>query len=169
MTMADERVRRAVIAFLAREIDEDALRASGWAPPVGTRWYATYSGGHRDQPYKQSGPSGVFTRHRGDHPECLYRLDDRGGWALDTATGEWQPSDAPVRLWELEGLGAEEVEALYALDDWGGWYFDYRKGSWEPTASPQARYYLAELDLHEIDPTEAAKVAAALGLPSLLD
>jgi hypothetical protein len=158
-----------VVAFLAREIDEGGLRSRGWAPEVGaTLWYATYAGGHRDQPYRMSGPSGVFTRHRGDHPESLYRLDDDGGWVFDLPAGEWQPDDAPVRLYELGRLSPEEVDALYELDDWGAWYFDYRIGDWALADAPRASYYLAELDLHEVDRTEAAKVATALGVASAI-
>lgn len=167
--VAGKRVRRDVVAFLAREIDERDLRAGGWAPEVGiARWYAAYAGGHRDQPYRVSGPSEVFYRHRGDHSEALYRLDDDGGWALDLPTGDWQPHDAPVRLFELGRLSPEEVDALYELDDWGAWYFDYRIGDWERAEAPRAAYYLAEVDLHEVDRTEAAKVATALGVPSVV-
>lgn len=164
---SEQRARRAVVAFLARELDEGGLRASGWQPRVGaTRWYATYTGGNPDRPYKMPGPGGAFTRHRGDHPERLYRLDDEGGWVLDPPAGAWCPHDAPVRLHELGRLSAEEVEALYRLDDWGGWYFDYREGRWERPPAPVVSYYLAELALHEVDRAEAARVAAALGAPS---
>ncbi len=110
----------------------------------------------------------MFYRHRGDHSEALYRLDDDGGWALDLPTGDWQPHDAPVRLFELGRLSPEEVDALYELDDWGAWYFDYRIGDWERAEAPRAAYYLAEVDLHEVDRTEAAKVATALGVPSVV-
>lgn len=166
-SIGEQRVRRAVVAFLARELDEAGLRASGWVPQVGAiRWYATYAGGNTNQPYKMPGPAGSFTRYRGDHAQALYRLDDGGGWAFDPSVGGWHPHDAPVRLHELGRLSAEEVEALYRLDDWGGWYFDYDVGRWERSAAPVLSYYLADLDLHEIDRTEATRVAAALGLPS---
>lgn len=162
----DDTVRRAVVAFLAREIDEDELRAAGWAPAVAeTRWFVSYAGGRLDSPYRMPGPSGPFTRFRGDRAAALYRLDGLGGWRLDPASGDWRSDDAPVRLHELAALGADEVEALYELDDWGGWYFDYAAGSWEPTESPQASYYLREVVLHEVDPREAARVAAELGHP----
>ena len=155
-----------VVAFLAREADEAALWASGWAPTLdGTRWYASYTGGRPNEPYRMPGPGGWFTRYRGDHPQLLYRLDDRGGWVLDAETAGWQPHDAPVRLHALEQLTAEEVEALYELDDWGGWYFDYGVGSWTPAEAPLRSYYLAEVVLDEVDANEAARVAAELGVP----
>lgn len=162
----DDDVRRSVIAFLAREIDLDQLRATGWAPAVGApRWFANYAGGRLNSPYRMGGPSGPFTRFRGDRAAALYRLDGDGGWRLDPASGEWQPDDAPARLHELARLEADELDALYELDDWGGWYFDYAMGSWEPTDSPSASYYLREVVLHEVEPREAARVAAELGHP----
>ncbi len=168
MSAGRTRTRQAVVAFLARELDEDALRASGWASTV-TRphWYATYRGGRRDNPYKMSGPSGRFTRYRGDHPDALYRLDGTGGWMLDPAAGAWRGDDAPVRLFELGELSQEEVKALFELDDWGSWYFDYQIGNWERTELPRASYYLAEVDLHEVDAREASRVARALGAPDI--
>lgn len=167
--MAERPARRAVVAFLAREIDEDQLRAAGWAPAGGpTRWFATYADGRVDTPYQMKGPAGYFTRFRGDRPAALYRLDEAGGWRLDPASGGWAPDDAPVRLAELGSLGPDEVEALYELDDWGGWYFDYVVGSWEETEAPRASYYLGDLALHEVDANEAAKVAKALGHPGAI-
>jgi hypothetical protein len=163
---ADDAVRRAVVAFLAREIDEDRLRAAGWVPAGGAaRWFANYAGGRMNSRYSMPGPGGPFTRFRGDRAAALYRLDERGGWRLDPESGEWRSDDAPVRLHELSRLAPGEVEALYELDDWGGWYFDYTTGSWEPTDSPSASYYLREVVLHEIEPREAARVAAELGHP----
>lgn len=154
------------MAFLARELDEEALRASGWVPAVTrTRWYATYGGGRRDQPYKMPGPSGPFTRFRGDRPVALYRLDATGGHTLDPITGDWRRHDGPVRLFELGELSEDEVEALFELDDWGSWYFDYDVGNWVRSPLPRASHYLADLDLHEIDPGEARRVATALGAP----
>ncbi|MBW3579526.1 MAG: hypothetical protein KY447_01560 [Actinobacteria bacterium] len=165
--MARRRIRPALVAFLAREADEEALWASGWEPSVeAPRWYAAYTGGRRNEPYRMPGPSGWFTRYRGDHPERLYRLDHEGGWVLDGDAGRWERHDAPVRLHVLEQLTAEEVEALYELDDWGGWYFDYAVGCWTKAESPSVSYYLAEVVLHEVDPPEAARVATALGCPS---
>lgn len=158
------------MAFLARELDEASLRARGWRPPAGpVRWYATWSGGRRDQPYRMNGPSGPFTRFRGDSPAALYRLDDEGGWILDPASGEWLSSDAPVRLTELQALSPGEVEALYELDDRGAWYFDHGAGSWERTEAPLVSYYLNEIDLNEIDRREALRVATALGVPSAVE
>ncbi|MDP8987607.1 MAG: hypothetical protein M3N11_04585 [Actinomycetota bacterium] len=163
----EEGVRRAVVAFLAREIDEDQLRAAGWAPAVrAPRWFARYVGGRVNSPYRMNGPAGPFTRFRGDRAAALYRLDRDGGWRLDPASGQWQSDDAPVRLHELARLGADDVEALYELDDWGGWYFDYGIGSWERRESPSASHYLGEVVLHEIEPREAARVAADLGHPA---
>ena len=165
--VARRRVRPAVVAFLAREVDEAALWASGWSPTLeATRWYAHYAGGRLNEPYRMPGPGGWFTRFRGDHPERLYRLDGEGGWVLDPDSGAWEPHDAPVRLHALETLTADEVEALYELDDWGGWYFDYQVGSWTRSEAPIVSYYLAEVVLHEIDANEAAKVADALGAPA---
>ncbi len=159
-------VRGAVVAFLAREIDQDQLRATGWAPVVETtRWFASYAGGRLNSPYRMNGPAGPFTRFRGDRAAALYRLDGDGGWRLDAGSGEWQPDDAPVRLHELARLEADDLDALYELDDWGGWYFDYAVGSWERTESPSASYYLREVVLHEVEPREAARVAAELGHP----
>jgi hypothetical protein len=164
MSAARSRVRRPVVAFLARELDEDGLRASGWKPvPTGVRWFATYIGGRRNQPYKMPGPSGSFTRFRGDHPDALYRLDGEGGWVLAADSGEWRPHDVPLRLALLEGLSPAEVEALYELDDWGSWYFDYEGGNWELAPAPRAVYYLGDLVIHEVAETEAARVEAALG------
>jgi hypothetical protein len=129
MSAVRSRTRSAVVAFLARDLDERVLRASGWVPHVGqVRWFATYAGGRRDQPYKMRGPAGSFTRFRGDHPDELYRLDDDGGWVLDPSSGEWRAHDSPVRLALLEELSTEEIAALYELDDWGSWYFDYGGG-----------------------------------------
>jgi hypothetical protein len=166
MSAVRSRTRQAVVAFLARELDEEGLWASGWVPRgAATRWFATYAGGRRDQPYKMPGPAGSFTRFRGDHPDALYRLDQDGGWVLDvTATG-WRRHDSPVRLALLEELSAEEVEALYALDDWGSWYFDYEGGNWELAPAPRVSYYLADLIIHEVSESEADRVAAALGTP----
>lgn len=159
-----------MVAFLAREADEDALRASGWSPtPEATRWYAAYAGGRRNEPYRMPGPAGGFTRYRGDHPERLYRLDDEGGWLLDAEAGRWEPHDGPLRLHVLEQLTPDEVEALYELDDWGGWYFDYRVGAWTRTDAPLRSYYLAELVLDEVDVVEAARVATALGCPTAVE
>jgi hypothetical protein len=170
MSAVRSRTRQALVAFLARELDEEGLRASGWAPSVAhTHWYATYRGGRRDNPYRMSGPSGQFIRYRGDHPDALYRLDDTGGWIFAPATATWRPDDAPVRLFELGELSQDEVEALFALDDWGSWYFDYQVGNWERTELPRASYYLAELDIHEVDLTEARRVATALGAPDAVD
>jgi hypothetical protein len=170
MSAVRSRTRQALVAFLARELDEEDLRASGWAPGVRrTHWYATYRGGRRDSPYRMSGPSGPFTRYRGDHPEALYRLDGSGGWMLDAATGTWRPDDAPVRLFELGELSQDEVEALFELDDWGSWYFDYEIGNWQRTDVPRFSHYLADLDLHEVDSTEARRVANALGAPDAVE
>ncbi|HSH23078.1 MAG TPA: hypothetical protein VK975_03355 [Acidimicrobiales bacterium] len=161
---ARSRVHPLVVAFLAREADEAALWASGWAPSLeAPRWYAAYAGGRPNEPYRMPGPGGWFTRYRGDRPERLYRLDDEGGWVLDTGTGRWQPHDAPLRLHALQELTTEEVEALYELDDWGGWLFDYGVGCWVRSETPLVSYYLAEVVLNEVDVGEAAKVAAALG------
>lgn len=160
-------MRQEVVAFLARELDEASLRAAGWKPAPGpARWFATWSGGRLNQPYRMQGPSGAFTRHRGDAPDTLYRLDAEGGWVLDPATGKWLGSDAPVRLSELQSLTSAEVEALYELDDWGAWYFDYGVGSWQRADAPVKSYYLGEVELHEIDPDEAVRVATALGVPT---
>ena len=164
MSAVRSRTRQAMVAFLARELDEEGLRAVGWGPTVAhTHGYATYRGGNRNQPYRMPGPAGPFTRYRGDHPEALYRLDHSGGWTLDPATGDWRPSDAPVRLYELGELSQPEVEALFELDDWGSWYFDYDGGNWERTDVPRISHYLADLELHEINETEARRVATALG------
>ncbi len=165
-TADDGGVRGAVVAFLAREIDQDQLRAAGWAPAVeAPRWFASYAGGRLNSPYRMNGPAGPFTRFRGDRAAALYRLDGDGGWRLDPASGEWQSDDDPARLHELARLGADDVDALYELDDWGGWYFDYAMGSWEPTESPSVSYYLRDVALHEVEPREAARVAAELGHP----
>ncbi len=167
MSAARSRTRQPVVAFLARELDEEGLRASGWVPTAtSARWFATYGGGRLNQPYKMPGPAGSFTRFRGDHPEALYRVDSAGGWFLDAASGEWQPHDAPLRLALLEDLNPEEVEALYELDDWGSWYFDYEGGNWELAPAPSLSYYLADLVIHEVSESEATRVAAALGAPS---
>ncbi len=166
MSAVRTRIRPALVAFLARELDEEGLRASGWSPSVAhTHWYAGYGGGRRDDPYQMSGPSGQFTRFRGDHPAALYRLDGTGGWAFDPASGDWLPNDAPVRLFELGELSQAEVKALFELDDWGSWYFDYQIGNWQRTELPRASYYLADVDLHEVDAREASRVARALGAP----
>lgn len=163
MSAVRSRTRQAVVAFLARELDEEGLWASGWVPRVPpVRWFATYTGGRPNQPYKMSGPSGSFTRFRGDHPDALYRLDQDGGWVLDATSAEWGPHDSPVRLALLEELSAEEVEALYALDDWGSWYFDYEGGNWERAPAPRVSYYLADLVIHEVAEAEAERVAAVL-------
>ncbi|MBW3609981.1 MAG: hypothetical protein KY438_00400 [Actinobacteria bacterium] len=166
MGAARSRTRQSVVAFLAREIDEEGLRASGWLPNVATtRWFATYAGGRRNQPYKMPGPAGSFTRFRGDHPEALYRLDGHGGWILDVVTGGWQPHDAPLRLALLEELTPEEVDALYELDDWGSWYFDYEEGNWARAPVPRVSHYLRDLVIHEVAESEASRVADALGTP----
>lgn len=163
MSVARSRTRQPVVAFLARELDEEGLRASGWVPSAtATRWFATYGGGRRDQPYKMPGPSGPFTRFRGDHPDTLYRVDNQGGWVLDTAIDDWRPHDAPLRLALLEELSPAEVEALYELDDWGSWYFDYEEENWERAPGPRVSYYLADLVIHEITESEAKRVADAL-------
>lgn len=162
-------MRQAVVRFLARELDEEGLRETGWAPGTDRiRWYASYGGGRPDQPYRQNGPSGLFTRHRGDRPTALYRLDRAGGWVLDAASGDWRPHDAPIRLHELAELSRAEVEALFALDDWGSWYFDYRIGDWVRTDQPRPSYYLEDLEIHEIDEAEAGRVATALGVVDAL-
>ncbi len=167
MSAARSRTRQLVVAFLARELDERDLRASGWVPTAANaRWFATYAGGRVNQPYKMPGPAGSFTRFRGDHPDALYRVDGDGGWVLDGVRGDWQPHDAPLRLALLEDLSLEEVEALYELDDWGSWYFDYEGGNWELAPAPRVSYYLADLVIHEVGEAEATKVAAALGAPS---
>ncbi len=159
-----------MVAFLAREADEEALWASGWSPALeATRWYAAYAGGRRNEPYRMPGPGGAFTRYRGDHPERLYRLDHEGGWLLDPEAGRWQSHDGPVRLHVLEQLTPDEVDALYELDDWGGWYFDYGIGAWTRTQAPLVSYYLAELVLNEVDVVEAARVATALGCPAAVE
>ncbi|MDP9453138.1 MAG: hypothetical protein M3P97_07080 [Actinomycetota bacterium] len=156
-------VRRAVVAFLARELDEEGLRAAGWVPEAGVlRWFATYAGGRRNQPYRMPGPSGPFTRFRGDHAEALYRLDGDGGWVLGLGQGAWRRHDAPVRLALLEGLSPAEVDALYELDDWGSWYFDYEGGNWERAPAPLMSYYLGDLVIHEIAQVEAARAEATL-------
>ena len=166
MSAVRSRTRQALVAFLARELDEEGLRASGWTPTVTrTHWYATYHGGRRNQPYKMPGPAGSFTRFRGDQPENLYRLDGGGGWVLDPSTGAWQPCDTPVRLHELGELSQAEVGALFELDDWGSWYFDYELGNWERTDLPRVSHYLADADLHEINESEARRIATVLGTP----
>lgn len=162
-------IRDAIVGFLAREIDEEHLRSSGWVPIGGaTRYFASYAGGRRDQPYKMPGPAGSFTRFRGDHPENLYRLDGEGGWALNAAAGKWEPHDAPVRLSLLEDLSGDEVDALYELDDWGSWYFDYEAGNWELAAAPRVSYYLADLAINEVGEAEARRAATALGVADAL-
>lgn len=166
MSAVRSRTRQAVVAFLARELDEEGLRASGWTPTVSrTHWYATYCGGRRNQPYRMPGPAGSFTRFRGDRPETLYRLDADGGWALDPSTGDWRPCDTPVRLYELGELSPAEVKALFELDDWGSWYFDYELGNWERAELPRVAHYLEDVDLHEIHASEAERIATALGVP----
>lgn len=163
---AKSRVRRTLVAFLAREVDEAALWDSGWSPALEVpRWYAAYAGGRPNEPYRMPGPGGWFTRYRGDRPQRLYRLDAEGGWVLDPSAGAWERHDAPVRLHALEELTAEEVDALYELDDWGGWYFDYAVGAWTQSAAPLVSYYLADVVLNEVDAQEAVRVAAALGAP----
>lgn len=161
---AGGRVRSVLVAFLAREADEAALWASGWSPTLDApRWFAAYTDGRPNDPYRMPGPAGWFTRYRGDRPERLYRLDEEGGWVLDPESGAWQRHDAPVRRHALEQLRPEEVEALYELDDWGGWFFDYQVGTWTEAGAPLVAYYLAEVVLNEIDAREASRVASALG------
>lgn len=168
MSAVRSRIRQAVVAFLARDLDEQALRASGWAPDVAqVRWFATYAGGRRDQPYKMSGPAGTFTRFRGDHPDELFRLDHDGGWVFDPAAGEWRAHDSPVRLALLEELSTDEVTMLYELDDWGSWYFDYDGGNWELASAPRVSYYLGDRMINEIRESEATRMAASLGAPGL--
>jgi hypothetical protein len=44
-------------------------------------------------------------------PLALYRLDDRGGWRLDPATGGWEPSDTPGRVAILGSDRADQISA----------------------------------------------------------
>lgn len=156
--------RQAVVRFLAREIDEEELLAAGWTPSSShVHWYACYGDGRVNQPYRQPGPAGSFTRYRGDRVTALYRLDGDGGWTLDPVSRQWLPHDGPIRLFELGELSEAEVAALFELDDWGSWYFDYQIGNWVRTALPRQSHYLSDLELHEVSEAEARRAESTLG------
>ncbi len=65
MSAARSRVRRAVVAFLARELDEESLRADGWVPEIGeVRWFATYTGPPRFSGVRDLGATSCSRRRR---------------------------------------------------------------------------------------------------------